>query len=118
MSAATVKVAATPVGDGRVDVWSRRAVREAGREFREALADALRGERLPASVAAVVTIAFGDRRAREPHNFERVLRRAIDDVLADQEQPPTLAAFDVRLRKGARRPSTTITLGESSGGQS
>ena len=113
MSAATVKVAATPAGDNRVDLWSRRAVREAGREFRERLADSLQGEHLPAHVAAVATIAFSDRRSREPRNFERVLRRAIDDVLAAQEQPSALVEFTVKLRKGVRRAGTTIALREA-----
>ena len=101
----TVELPGTPPGEAALGgAWSRTAVREAVEPWRRGLADALRGERLPARVEVAVTLGFGDRRKRALGNWEAVIRRILVDVLG-----PRLG--DVTVKSSRRkRAGTTIVL--------
>lgn len=108
----TWRLAGTPPHILRCDGWSQR--REAT-PWRERIATKLEeadAPEAPGRFTARITISFPDRRRRECHNFETIISRALWEALtetgwiADRDD----VGIDVRLRRGARKPATTIRL--------
>ncbi len=62
------------------------------------------------SLQVSASIAFADRRHRAAHNFEPVLRCALEGALQDAGWGARDVELHLQLRGGAARPGTTIDV--------
>ncbi len=109
-----LRAAVLPVNANTLPYQFGSPVREAAEPLREALRRQLDVDSplLEAPVLeAIVELAFGDRRDRNPRNYEIVAREAIERALEDVGIKAELRRVDMRLLKDRkRRRSTTVEL--------
>ena len=111
---------ATPRSTNTLAYCFGSPLREAAEPLRDAFLPQLRADsplRERSSLEARASIAFKDRRHRAVRNFEKVLRRALEEALAAAGWEARDIELRLQLRGGAARMGTTIELEDPAGGQ-
>lgn len=108
----TWRLAGTPPHILRCDGWAQAREATPWRERIAALLGEADAPEAPTRFIATITISFPDRRRRGCHNFETIISRALWEALLGAGWIDDRADLEavVRLRRGARKPATTIRL--------